>query len=89
VWRTLYVRVPAPFARVFGCIDLQRRAAVERARLGIIIDVSLNGRTVKSPASWNPGDQRAMSLRLSDQTALINIDEAVRWGYRHIEVALK
>ena len=78
VRHTLYVRVPAPFARAFGCIDLQRRAAVERAQLGVIIDVSLNGATVMSPASWNPGDQLPISLCLSDQTALINSDETVR-----------
>ena len=78
MWHTLYVRVPAPFALVFRCIDLQRRLAVERTRLGVIIDVLLNGVTVISPASWNPGDQRVMSLRLSDQTTLINIDETVR-----------
>ena len=37
-----------------------------------------------NPASMNQGDQLAISLRLSDQIGPINVDAAVRWGYRHI-----
>ena len=31
----------------------------------------------------NPGDQLAISLRLPDQTATMNVDATVRWGNRH------
>jgi len=31
----------------------------------------------------NPGDQLAISLRLLDQTAPMNVDATVRWGNCH------
>ena len=34
----------------------------------------------------NPGDQLAISLRLSDQTVTMNVDETVRRGNRHISL---
>lgn len=77
------LRVPAPFACSFARIGLQRWLAAERAGLGVILDVSLNGARVMSPASMNPGDQLAISLRLPDQTATMNVDATVRWGNRH------
>jgi hypothetical protein len=77
------LRIPAPFACSFARIGLQRWAAAERAGLGVVLDVSLNGAKVMSPASMNQGDQLAVSLRLPDQTATMNVDATVRWGNRH------
>jgi hypothetical protein len=77
------LRVPAPFACSFARIGLQRWSAAERTGLGVVLDVSLNGARVMSPASMNPGDQLAISLRLPDQTATMNVDATVRWGTRH------
>ena len=77
------LRVPAPFACSFARIGLQRWLAAERAGLGVVLDVSLNGARVMSPASMNPGDQLAISLRLPDQTATMNVDATVRWGNCH------
>jgi hypothetical protein len=51
--------------------------------MGVVLDVSLNGARVMSPASMNPGDQLAISLRLPDQTMTMNADATVRWGNRH------
>jgi len=76
-------RIPTPFACSFARIGLQRWAAAERAGLGVVFDVSLNGVRVMSPASMNQGDQLAVSLRLPDQTATMNVDATVRWGNRH------
>jgi hypothetical protein len=76
------LRVPAPFACSFARIGLQRWLAAERAGLGVVLDVSLNGARVMSPASMNPGDQLAISLRLPDQAATTNVDAIVRWGNR-------
>ena len=76
-------RIPAPFACSFARIGLQRWATAERAGLGVVFDVSLNGVRVMSPASMNQGDQLAVSLRLPDQTATMNVDATVRWGNRH------
>lgn len=77
------IRIPAPFACSFARIGLQRWLAAERAGLGVVLDVSLNGAKVMSPATMNPGDQLAVSLRLPDQTATMNVDATVRWGNRH------
>ena len=52
--RHLHVRVPAPVACSFGRIGLQRWLTAERARLGVVLGVSLNGAKVMSPASMNP-----------------------------------
>jgi hypothetical protein len=51
--------------------------------LGVALVVSLNGAKVMSPASMNPGGQLSISLRLSDQTATMNVDATVRRGNRH------
>ena len=64
--RHLHARVPAPVACSFGRIGLQRWLAAERAWLGVVLDVALNGAKVMSSASMNPGDQLAISLRLPD-----------------------
>ena len=77
------LRVAAPFACSFARIGLQRWLAAERAGLGVVLDVSLKGARVMSPASMNPGDQLAISLRLPDQTATMNVDATVRWGNCH------
>ena len=77
------LRVPVPFACSFARIGLQRWLAAERAGLGIVLEVSLNGARVMSRASMNPGDQLAISLRLPDQTTTMNVDATVRWGNRH------
>ena len=81
--RHLRVRVLAPFACSCARIGLQWWLAAERAGLGVVLDVSLNGAKVMRPASMNPGDQLAISLRLPDQTAAVNVDATVRWGNRH------
>jgi hypothetical protein len=81
--RHLRVRVPVPFACSVARIGLQRWLAAERAGFGVVLDVLLNGATVMSPASMNPGDQLAISLRLPDQTATMNVNATVRWGNRH------
>jgi len=77
------LRVPAPFACSFARIGLQRWLAAERAGLGVVLDVSMKGARVMSPASMNAGDQLTISLRLPDQTATMNVDATVRWGSRH------
>lgn len=77
------LRIPAPFACSFARIGLQRWLAAERAGLGVVLDVSLSGARVMSPASLNPGDQLVVSLRMPDQTATMNVDATVRWGNRH------
>jgi hypothetical protein len=76
------LRVPAPFACSFARIGLQRWLAAERTGLGVVLDVSLNGARVMSPASMSPGDQLAISLRLPDQATTTNVDATVRWGNR-------
>ena len=76
------LRVPVPFACSFARIGLQRWLAVERAGLGVVLDVSLNGARVMSPASMNPGDQFPISLRLPNQTVMMNVDAPVRCGNR-------
>jgi PilZ domain len=77
------LRVPAPFACSFARIGLQRWLAAERAGLGVVLDVSMKGARVMSPASMSAGDQLAISLRLPDQTATMNVEATVRWGNRH------
>jgi PilZ domain len=77
------LRVPVPFACSFARIGLQRWLAAERAGLGVVLYVPLNGARVMSLASMNPGDQLAISLRLPDQTTTMNVDATVRWGNRH------
>ena len=77
------VRIQAPFACSFARLGLQRWLAAERTGLGVVLDVSLKGAKVMSQAFMNPGDQLAISLRLPDQTAIMNVDATVRWGNRH------
>ncbi len=71
------IRVQAPFACSFARLGLQRWAAAERSGLGVVLDVSLKGAKVMNQASMNPGDQLAISLRLPDQTATMNVDATV------------
>ena len=52
--RHLHVRVLAPVTCWFGRICLQRWLTAECAGLGVVLDVSLNGAKVMSPASMNP-----------------------------------
>jgi hypothetical protein len=49
----------------------------------VVLDVSLNGIKVMSPAAIGPGDHLAMSLRLPDQVAAMNVEAIVRWGKDH------
>ena len=78
VRRHACVRVPAPFACSFARIGVQRWLAAERAGFGVVLDVSLNGAKVMSPASMNSGGQFAISLRFPDQSATMNVDATVR-----------
>jgi hypothetical protein len=50
----LRVRTLAPFACSFARIGWQRWLATEPAGLGVVLEVSLNGPKVMSPASINP-----------------------------------
>jgi len=77
------LRIPVPFAFSYARIGLQRWLAAERIGLGVVLDVSLAGARVMSPPSINSGDQLAISLRLPDQAAPMNVDATVRWGNRH------
>jgi hypothetical protein len=81
--RHLRVRALVPVAYSFVRIGLQQWLAAERAGLGFVLDVSLNGAKVMSAVSMNPGDQLAISLRLPDQTARMNVDATVQWGNHH------
>ena len=81
--RRLQVQALAPFACSFARIGLQRWLAAEHGGLGVVLDVALNGAKVMSAASMNPGEQLAISLRLPDQTATMNVDATVRWGKHH------
>lgn len=66
--------------RRFVCTHrLARWLVAERAGMGVVLDVSLNDANVMSPASMNLGYQLAISLRLPDQTATMNVDATVRW----------
>jgi len=76
----LRVRVLAPFACSCARIGLPRWLVAERAGFGVELDVSLNGAKVMNPASMNMGDQLAISLRLPDPIATINVDATVRWA---------
>jgi hypothetical protein len=58
--RHLRVRVLVPVACSFVCIGLQQWLGAERARLGAVLDVSLNGAKSMSAGSINPGDQLAI-----------------------------
>ena len=49
--RHLHVPVLAPVACLFGRIGLQGWLAAERAWLGVVLNVSLNGAKFMSPAS--------------------------------------
>ncbi|HLZ35600.1 MAG TPA: PilZ domain-containing protein [Nitrospira sp.] len=81
--RTPRLRVAAPFACAFSRLGLQRWLSPERSGLGVVLDVSLGGAKVMSPAAIAPGDHLAMSLRLPDQVAAMNVEAIVRWGKDH------
>lgn len=74
------LRVAAPFACAFSRLGLQRWLSPERSGLGVVLDVSLSGVKVMSPAAIRPGDHLAMSLRLPDHVAAMNVEAIVRWG---------
>jgi hypothetical protein len=78
----LRARVLAPLVCSFARIGLQRWSAAECAGLGVVLVVSLNGAKVMSPASMNPGDQFPISLRLPNQTVIVNVDAPARCGNR-------
>lgn len=77
------LRVAAPFACAFSRLGLQRWLSPERSGLGVVLDVSLKGAKVMSPAAIAPGDHLAMSLRLPDQLVAMNVEAIVRWGKDH------
>jgi len=72
-------RVSAPFPCAFSLLGLNRWTAAERNGLGVVLDVSLRGAKVMSTAAMNPGDHLAVSLRMPDQMAAMQLDATVRW----------
>ena len=75
--RALHVRVLAPFACLFGRIDLQPWSAIEGVRFGGVLNVSLDGAKAMNPDSMNPGDHLTFSLSLPDQIVPMNVDAAI------------
>ena len=72
-------RVSAPFPCAFSLLGLRRWTAVDRNGLGVVLDVSLKGAKVMSTAAMNPGDHLAVSFRIPDQVAAMQLDATVKW----------
>ena len=72
-------RVAAPFPCAFSLLGLKRWTAAERNGLGVVLDVSLRGAKVMSTAAMTPGDLLAVSFRIPDQVAALQLDATVRW----------
>lgn len=72
-------RVAAPFPCAFSLLGLKRWAAVDRNGLGVVLDVSLRGAKVMSTAAMTPGDHLAVSFRMPDQVAAMQLDATVKW----------
>ncbi|HET8722378.1 MAG TPA: PilZ domain-containing protein [Nitrospira sp.] len=72
-------RVSPPFPCAFSLLGLKRWTAVDRNGLGVVLDVSLRGAKVMSTAAMKPGDHLAVSLRVPDQAAAMQLDATVRW----------
>ena len=72
-------RVSAPFPCAFSLLGLKRWTAADRNGLGVVLDVSLRGAKIMSTAAMNPGDHLAVSLRMPDQMAAMQLDATVRW----------
>lgn len=72
-------RVSPPFPCAFSLLGLKRWTAVDRNGLGVVLDVSLRGAKVMSTAAMKPGDHLAVSLRMPDQAAAMQLDATVRW----------
>jgi PilZ domain len=72
-------RVSAPFPCAFSLLGLKRWTAIERNGLGVVVDVSLKGAKVMSTAAMSPGDHLAVSFRMPDQVAAMQLDAIVRW----------
>jgi PilZ domain len=77
------LRVAPPFAFAFSRLGLQRWLSTDRRGLGVVLDVSMKGVKVMSASAMNPGDHLAMSLRLPDLPAAVNVDAKVCWGNDH------
>jgi len=60
-------------------LGLKRWTAIERNGLGVVVDVSLKGAKVMSTAAMSPGDHLAVSFRMPDQVAAMQLDAIVRW----------
>ncbi|BCA56993.1 hypothetical protein W02_41330 [Nitrospira sp. KM1] len=78
------IRVTVPFSCSFIRIGLARWAAEEKAGCGVVFDVSLAGARIMSPVRMSPGDELAVSLRLPQQVAAMNVDATVRWQGDHV-----
>jgi len=72
-------RVSAPFPCAFSLLGLKRWAAADRNGLGVVLDLSLTGAKVMSTAAMTPGDHLAVSFRMPDQVATMQVDATVRW----------
>ena len=72
-------RVSPPFPCAFSLLGLKRWTAVDRNGLGVVLDVSLRGAKVMSTAAMNPGDHLAVSFRMPDHVAAMQLDATVRW----------
>ena len=72
-------RVSPPFPCAFSLLGLKRWTAVDRNGLGVVLDVSLRGAKIMSTAAMNPGDHLAVSFRMPDHVAAMQLDATVRW----------
>lgn len=72
-------RVSPPFPCAFSLLGLKRWTALERSGLGVVLDVSLKGAKIMSTAVMKPGDHLAVSFRIPDQVAAMQLDATVRW----------
>jgi hypothetical protein len=72
-------RVSAPFPCAFSLLGPKRWSAIDRNGLGVVVDVSLKGAKVMSTAEMSPGDHLAVSFRIPDQAAAMQLDAIVRW----------
>jgi len=60
-------------------MGLKRWTAIDRNGLGVVLDVSLRGAKIMSMAAMKPGDHLAVSFRMPDHVAAMQLDATVRW----------
>lgn len=82
--RTPRLRVAVPFPCAVSRLGLARWQAGEKGGYGVVFDLSVKGARVMSPIAVNPGDELAVSLRLPNHPAAMNVDATVRWHREHV-----